>query len=244
MDVTVFDRLTPDMIRHDPFPHIVVDDALDHRLFRELIACRPATPFANDRAPNRRAPISARMIRLLDHYPEPWKRFVTRHVQPDVARRVFELFRDVWPSHLPALDDPGLRFGVREEESHADCDILCDARLEIVTPAWRPGTHRRGHLDMPNRLFSALWYLRPPEDDSTGGGLEIFRWRGERAASLAANELPAEMLELVETIPYRGNRLVVFPNSPDALHGSEMRGATRHDRAFAFITAEVERPLF
>lgn len=244
MDATVFDRLAPDMVRRHPFPHIVADDVLDDRLFRELIACRPGTPLASDRAANRRAPISARLMRQLESFPEPWRRFASRHVQPDVARRVFALFRDVWPAHLPRLDDPGRRYGVLEEDGYADRDVLCDARLEIITPAWQAGSHRRAHLDTPNRLFSALWYLRPPQDDSTGGGLELFRWRHGRPARLDLYELPDEQLERVETIAYRGNRLVVFPNSPDALHGSEPRCVTHHDRAYVFITAEVERNLF
>jgi hypothetical protein len=37
---------------------------------------------------------------------------------------------------------------------------------------------------------------------------------------------------------------VVFPNSPLAIHGSEPRGYSERDRAYAFITAEVEKSLF
>ena len=107
-----------------------------------------------------------------------------------------------------------------------------------------PGSHRRGHVDTPDRLFSALFYLRSPEDDSTDGGLEIFRYKDAPPDDLDAFELPPETIERVHTIPYQANTLVVFPNSPLAVHGAEVRDPTPHERAYVFITAEVERDLF
>ena len=56
-------------------------------------------------------------------------------------------------------------------------------------------------------------------------------WRG--------NEIGADEIEPVATVPYGANRLVLFPNHPHALHGVTPRPPTRHERAYVFITAEV-----
>ena len=89
-----------------------------------------------------------------------------------------------------------------------------------------------------------MFYLRAPDDDSTGGGLQLFRYASAPPENLDAFELAPETIECVETIPYQANTLVVFPNSPLAIHGAEVRGVTSHDRAYVFITAEVENNLF
>ncbi len=110
-----------------------------------------------------------------------------------------------------------------------------------VNPAASVGDYCSGVL---NRLFSAMFYPRPSEDDSIGGGLELFRYTGLTPDELNAFELSPETIECVATIPYRTNTLVVFPNGPRAVHGSEVREVTPHQRAYVFITAEVEKDLF
>ena len=123
--------------------------------------------------------------------------------------------------------------------------MLTDARLELIGPSLGPPwTHRAGHVDTGNRLFSALYYLRAPEDETTGGGLDLFRHRNGPPSEIDVFELEEGLIEKVATVPYQANTLVVFPNSPLAIHGSEPRGYSETDRAYVFITAEVENNLF
>lgn len=235
---TVFAKAGPEHIRTAPFPHLVVEDALPPAVFERLLRTRP-TPSPGNR-PSLRVPTPAWMLRRFDFYDPAWRAFATAHTRPAIARRVQQLFADHLPPHCPRVE--GKRFGLVGLDSHPACDVLTDARLEVITATgdtW--GSHRRGHLDTPNRLFTALYYLRPPEDDSEGGGLDLFRWRRPPTAQeKVAFELDEEtVIERVATLPYRGNTLVCFPQSVDALHGQAPRGPTSHDRAYVFITAEV-----
>ena len=241
---SVFDRLDESCIRLDPFPHAVVENALPEHLCAHLIASRPDTGTTSN-AEGRRIPIPAWMLTSLEFYDPAWAAMADRHTQPDVLRKVRNAFADHWHGHLIDPPEDDAVYGVLGKDSHDTHQVLCDARLEIISP--NPSkivSHRQQHLDTGNRLFSALFYLRAPEDDSVGGGLSLFRYRGARPDQLHVQEFEADLVEEVVTVPYAANTLVVFPNSPDAIHGSEVRQPTTHDRAYMFITAEVKDDLF
>ena len=87
--------------------------------------------------------------------------------------------------------------------------------------------------------------MRHPDDDTDGGGLVLYRWREGAPTTFADDlELSPDRVEPVVTVPYAPNTLVVFPNSPWALHGAEVRAATTFERAYAFLTAEVDHNLW
>lgn len=244
MEISLFDRLDASYIRRDPFPHAVIDEALPAELCAHLIATRPdiAPPPTREGV---RTAIPAWMLRSLEFYDPVWQAIAARHLRPDILRRVRTVFGAEWHDHLPEPPGDDAAYGTMWQDTHESHAILCDARLEIISP--NPTTavsHRRQHLDTGNRLFSALYYLRAPGDDSEGGGLSLFRYRTGRPDRLDVNEFDDDAVETAVTIPYRANTLVVFPNCPDAIHGSEIRQPTNHDRAYLFITAEVAEDLF
>ncbi len=244
LEDTVFAKARNEDIRLEPFPHLVVEEALDWAQCERLLWTRPPYP-GDPSASNCRLPIPAWMLMSLEHYDPVWRDFARAHTRPEITFYLAEVFAEHWPQHLPNLAPGATRFGVLGREGFDQADVLTDARLEIMSPVHgSPGSHRRGHVDTPDRLFSALYYLRAADDDSTGGGLELFRYTGVPPDRLDTFELSPETIECVETIPYRANTLVVFPNGPLTVHGSEVREVTPHERAYVFITAEVEKDLF
>ncbi|MDE1149940.1 MAG: 2OG-Fe(II) oxygenase [Azospirillaceae bacterium] len=236
-------------IRTDPFPHIVADRPMEAGLYEALSAGFP--PFQRmgwdcgpeDMPNNRRFELSARMILDAPDLPEVWKDFVERHSGPDFLAEVAALFDGHWdPAMLAALDGriTGHDTGRRSLTDQGDHRIIQDARMEINTPVrGRPSSSRRAHLDTPNRLFSCLFYLRTPEDDAVGGDLLLYRWRPGATRRADTYELPEEAVEVAATVPYAANRLVIFPQNIDALHGVGIRHPTPHTRRYVFITAEL-----
>lgn len=244
MEVTLFDRLGPEHIRHAPFPHAVIEDALPVDLCARLVETRPSASPPPSR-PATRVALPAWMLESLPMYDAAWRALARRHIQPDVLRKVRALFGDDWPSHLPEPSVEDGDYGALWKDAHETHPILCDARLELISPnPDAPAAHRVQHIDAPNRLFSALYYLRDPEDESEGGGLTLFRFHGDPPSDLAVNTFDDDAVEAVVTVPYRANTLVVFPNRPNAIHGAEPRGPTENDRAYLFVTAEVAKDLF
>lgn len=249
----VLDKARPEDVVTSPFPHLVIEDALPEATYRRLLDTRPEFEHVawKGRMPsNRRVPYSARRI-LEDPALDPvWPAFCRRHVLPDVFARVVELFRphlERWHPALARWLDEGRphRPGLLDADGFEDRDMLADARLELNTPVQgRPTSVRGPHLDLPNRLFSGLYYLRKPEDDTPGGELELFRFRNGQPSHATAYAIPDDLVEPVRTVPYRGNTLVLFANSPHAVHGVSPRAQSPHTRSYVFLTAEIGHDLF
>ena len=247
---SVFDRLDPSDIRLDPFPHIVKEKALDPTLCDRLVKTRLGRQDLNgqakSRASNQRIAFHAFAMRTPDMIDDAWKAFAATHASAETALRLADIFADHWPDHLPdAAWLRDARYGMFGGDTHQEADVLTDARLELIGPSLGPPwSHRAGHVDTGNRLFSALYYLREPDDETMGGGLDLFRYKSGPPDNIDVFELGDDLIEKAVTVPYQANTLVVFPNSPLAIHGSEPRGYSERDRAYAFITAEVEHNLF
>ncbi|MEQ8968155.1 MAG: 2OG-Fe(II) oxygenase [Azospirillaceae bacterium] len=246
---TVLDRARPADIRRDPFPHLVVRDALPAAVYDRLAATRPdsdTVAWAGPKPSNIRLPLSAR--RILDHpaIDPAWKAFVAAHAAPAFLARVLDLFAEVWPDLPPdpaALARAGTTLldvtGMPDGEP-GDGRVHLDARLELNTPVTGGESRVRGpHVDTANRLYSGLFYLRAADDPTPGGDLVLYRWRGGAVRDPLRYEIPDAEVEAVARVPYAANTLVLFPNHPHALHGVTARPPTPHERAYVFLTAEV-----
>ncbi|PWC40657.1 2OG-Fe(II) oxygenase [Azospirillum sp. TSO35-2] len=235
-------------IRLDPFPHVVLSDVYDdetHRALNEGFPSFAQVGWADpNRKPgsNRRYQLSAWLIMNHSEMSPVWKEFVRRHSAPDWFAEVVALFRGHWPDALlRALDGDllGHPMGRLLCDGYDRARILQDARAEVNTPVTAgPSSSRGPHLDTPNRLFTCLYYLRRPDDDAVGGDLELFRWKNG-PVGIDGYEVPADAVEVVATIPYRSNQLVIFPQGIDALHGVSVRHPTPHIRQYVFISAEI-----
>ncbi|WP_448192472.1 2OG-Fe(II) oxygenase [Azospirillum sp. sgz301742] len=241
--------ITPADIRLDPYPHVFVRDVLDEDTHRALNDSFPpfsmmgwANPKRLPRS-NHRFQFSAWPILNSPDMPDVWKEFVTLHSSPAFFAEVVALFHAHWPAALKQalggdlLDHP---MGLLLRDDFNRARILQDARAEINTPVTAgPSSSRGAHLDTPNRMFTCLYYLRHPDDDAEGGDLELFRWKNGPVADIDTYELPQDAVEVVETIPYRANQLVIFPQGIDAIHGVGIRHPTPHTRRYVFISAEI-----
>jgi hypothetical protein len=85
---------------------------------------------------------------------------------------------------------------------------------------------RRGHLDLPNRLYSGLFYMRGADDATPGGDLELLRWKTGTPVDVTRYQIPDDELAVARTVPYAANVFVLFVNSPHALHGVTPRPPT------------------
>lgn len=247
---SLLDNVAASDIILDPFPHVFIPDVLDPEIAQKLGEGFP--PFSRigwpgDRPPpsNHRYQLSASIMINDEEMPAVWREFAARHSSPAFFEQVVALFQDHWPDALKtALGGSlsGHSMGRILRDEFDKCRILQDARLEINTPvtvAKGPSSSRGPHLDTMNRLFTCLYYLRAPDDDAIGGDLELFRWKTGPVADIDTYQLPADAVEVVKTIPYRANQMVIFPQGINALHGVGVRYPTPHTRRYVFISAEI-----
>lgn len=214
-----FERVIP-----DPFPHILIENALDDDYYEELAASRP-TPeeIINGRkvSDNQRIDMPCRDVCERGH--PLWKEFCLYHSSEEFFRRVIGLFS-------VKAEYPGRRNAGR---TGAECQI------GINTPSPKLSRVRGPHLDNPNELYGGLFYMA---DDNDGGNLEIYRWvKAPRFyGKLEAHD---DCVELAGTIPYKKNTFVMFLNGPDSLHGVTPRKSDNY-RKLVNVICDMPEPVF
>jgi hypothetical protein len=246
-------RATATDVKSEPFPHLVLENALDTELCRQLLDAFPSletVAMGDELGSNKRFSMPA--LAALDDpgVPPLWQEFIREQVSQDFLDRLVALFGEHIAAAYPHLDLDTLRAGIRptrdanDASAFVDADVLLDAQISINSPvSGAPSSVRKTHLDEPHKLFAGLFYMRLPEDDSTGGDLELLRYRG-RPRGFRGPMVYDRFVEPVATVPYAFNTLVIFLNSPAALHGVTTRSRTDAPRCFVNLVASVQERLF
>ncbi len=164
-----------------------------------------------------------------------WRELVRVHQSQAFLDQFVALFARGIRSTYPWFEDEigpldRLRAGVRYRDSFDDVDVLLEAQPAINTPVTGPPTSvRAGHLDNPDKLFVGLYYMRHPDDHSTGGDLELYRYTQSKPI-FDGHEIGARYIEAAEKVSYEANTAILFLNTDRSLHGVTPRTQThKHD---------------
>jgi hypothetical protein len=247
---SLLSRASPDRVRTEPYPHIVIEDALDRDLAARLREQYPMRVLQEEIASNadtRR--FNLRGWDALQHSAVTplWKEFLRYHSSTEFFREIVALFRDAMAVHYPTRTFDQLKVGLRKRETFADADVLLDAQAGFNTPSRTPRSVRKAHIDEPQKVFAGLYYLRREEDDSEGGDFLVYRPRAGRAGRFRLyNDVYVDPrdCEVDTVVPYRHNVFVLFLNTPQSWHGVSVRSVTEHPRIFANLLGELDAPLF
>ena len=240
-----------DIVRNSPYPHLVARDVLPSDLVARLIEEFPSLDtVAEGKSPgnNQRFSYAAHKALTDTRISEDWKRLLADQLTQGFLDHFFRLFGAAIRRRLPEFtarfgEDPRLRAGVRRRGAFRDADVLLESQISVNTPVLETTSVRGPHIDMPDKLFAGLFYLRHPDDDSQGGDLRIHRYRnGNRC--LRGQFIDEQDVEVVDTVSYQSNVLVLFLNGFDAIHGVTPRQPTHHPRLFLNLFGELQQPLF
>lgn len=259
---SVLARLRPEDISADPFPHLVIRDAVDPTIYGALADGLPTLGDLRGQkqhADNQRFNRFSHDIQSDPKMPSVWKEFSELHTSKDFLTEVLDVFHDAMvdlnstlESEFGALHD--LCPGLRHRDDHTDYDVLMDAVIVANAPVIdRPGSPRGPHIDLPFKLYVGLLYFRDSKDVTIGGDLELYRVRSGENANFS--RLPIEggghrvdvsptNIERVKTVSYSPNVLVMFPNSPLSLHSVSPRQPTPFTRYFCGMIADLPRDIF
>ena len=242
----------PEAIRREPFPHLVIRNALPPALYLELESRWPglqriAGPGALEN--NRAYKLAAPQVLADPDIAAPWREFFAFHTSREFLRRVLDLWAGELAVVHPALSGPlgtplqsmsaGLRRpGKRRNRANRRTDIVLDCQFVVNSPVNRAGSVRGPHLDNPAKLFAALLYFRDPADAAGGGDLQLYRPRPGRRPATAGARVDRGSIELAAEIPYAPNTLVMWLNSPVAVHGVSPRAVTPIPRRYINLLGE------
>jgi hypothetical protein len=256
-NISVLRNVTRSDIRHDPYPHIVIENCLAPEIYESLVQTYPSDEQiirqgesaggARIRQNSRQSLGAHRVLRAPGSVSPPWEQFVRYHVSTDFFHHFATLFGPELLTIYPALERrlgrPLAQWttGVRHEENTGD--IALDCQIDINTPVTRRSSVRRVHTDAPDELFAMLFYFRQENDTSTGGDLEICRWKNGRAHRFIGSEIDERDAECISTVPYRANTLVAFINSENALHAVSARSPSPVSRRLVNLMGRVHRSV-
>ena len=199
-------------IEHDPFPHAVVEDLLPADLYNEVVrAIPPKVFFSGDpQKLNLRLPV--------DEAPALTCR-VWGFVEDVIARTaivpaVIDKFKEPLRSHYATVFGPEMC-----DRAEALPQAPSGGRIMLR----RAGYHLAPHRDPKRSMVTCLMYLASRTDQGQYG-TQIYRVDGDREAAYMQTYYPEQhgaRCELVKTVPFRANSMLVFVNSGGA-HGARI----------------------
>jgi hypothetical protein len=266
---SVLDLITEEHVHSDPFPYLSTTEALEPGYYESLAAQFPDFTdlirltgsdeerrwLSQDNVLLHRSGLEA----FVDGTPiDPvWRDFMRFQFSNDFYRQVIKHLGEGIRQTYPDLEQ---RLGKSLEEltvqpRHTEdegADLWIDIQFSVNTPVLRTSRVRARHVDDPKKLFAGLFYMRAPEDDSIGGNLELCRWPGAPqfkypyapGREIDNTHIQDNQADLVNTVKYSANTLIIFINSPFAIHGVTHREPTPHFRRYINIIVECREPLF
>ena len=249
LPISILSNADPSMVKMDPFPHIILIDALPLEFATNLTNSFPKHLF-DLTSNNQRLDISAINVVNSPDISQDWKQFIAYHSSKEFFKEVLSLFEHSLLANkninLATLNN--LNTGIRFQDTFDEKDCLLDAQISINTPVTKKSSVRKAHTDNNNKIFSGLFYLRQDDDKSSGGDLQICNWNDsysyKKKLLTYKESLSPGHYTVFDEIPYANNVAVLFLNSLDALHCVTPRDLTGHTRTFVNLVGELPCDIF
>jgi hypothetical protein len=260
--LSILSRASKANLRLDPYPHLIIDEALDPALFEELSATYPEDALVVDGRPIKDTWYDYPACKVVkDQRITPlWRDFFAHHASGAFFAELVDVAGDALRQLNPGLETRigrplqdfkvGMRPGGRGDPLATGADVSMECQFYVNYTRTQRAV-RGPHVDRPSELFAALLYFRRPEDDSTGADLDVCEATAPiypDGRSITISELPAEVdaskVKTVRTGTYKANTLVLFLNSPRSLHAVTPRSATPLTRRHINFCADVPFDLF
>jgi len=234
----------PDDVSASPFAHLVIDRALPDDEYRRLaLSFPPPERFMED--PSRAASNQAVRIGALaviddDSFSGEWREFFRYHSSQafwdDIVRVCGETIREAHPGIERKAGKPLDEWVTKRRGEPGETDVTLDVQFVINTPVLQESSVRPAHLDNQDKIFSALFYMKPEDDPTPGGDLALYAFKPGQAgfSNLYA---PLSAIEEKRRVNYGTNRFVAFVNSPDSIHGVTPRPRTDRIRRYINFVA-------
>lgn len=249
---SILERADKSQIRDEPFPHLIMDNALPEAYYAELEAAFPSLDFVAGQGELDNNMLYLRSaLDVIGNFEVAavWRDFFAFHCSADFFHQACSFWRERIDRLNPDLEEnfgkplEDFTVGLRQPRKHENpenksADVMMDCQFGMSSPVRSVSSVRGPHVDNRAKLFAALLYFRHPDDDSTGGELELYRLKGRRYPNRRMTKIDAKYIECVERVPYGANRLVVWLNSAYSIHGVSPRSIANMPRRYINFLGE------
>lgn len=256
--LSVLQNFKPSHLKISPYPYLVIQNALPENIYQELSETYPSDSFIieNNRRkktitleeanPNSRYQISANSILDGSVKLTPlWQDFIAFHTSDTFLHQLLEILGEQVLNKFPDFEDKmkrslsDLRSGVRKfTDKPKDCDIAMDCQIAINTRVLTPGRVIGPHCDSPEELYAGLFYMRQPNDLSTGADLALYEWLG-KPEFFNKTKIQDHLVKEFDRVPYVANTFALILNTKDSVHSVTARSVTDVSRRLVNIIGEV-----
>ena len=245
-----------------PFPHAVIDDFLPANLCNKLIETYPDIEAIDPRAKenNFRFLYNMKDSQKDERISKEWKETLEYLSSPESFYEISSFFKEELLKRYPSTfksekQIKNLKVGIRGIHSYLTKDVLLDAQVRGNTGDMNPSCVQGAHIDAGIKIYSGLLYLRPENDDTKGGDLEVRELTPKELYKLSDKQkalkfyksgayIDPKYTKINKRVPYSKNTLFLFVNSLDSIHSVAERAPTKYTRKFIGFTAEMRKPLF
>ena len=246
MNLNVLQNVTKLNVVMNPFPHVIIENALPQDIYNELDASFPEellnsnfTSIVNDRGHTKRY-LSSKVLED-KKVANIWLDFFAYHVSDEFYKHVTNnIFVDAIKAYYPdqfdaILNTPSVpRQHVNQTISKTP--IVTDCQFVMNNPLQENETSRTPHLDNPVEIYAALLYMKKFDDESIGGDLQIYKSKNNSPAMFGKREAKLDSVELAGACPYKPNSLALFLNCKHGVHGvGSIKNQTKVRRSINII---------
>ena len=218
MNYSILQNFKKSKLILEPFPHIIIENCLDDKLYRQLEKSFPIH-LINKNQDNIRGDIYS--YQLEHHDQNLWKNFLNYHCSSVFLIEVLKAFENYFNEEkklynkITDLISKKIKVFPEVENNL----ISMSASISYNTPVIKPSSIRGPHRDKPNKLYGALLYFRGDEDKTEGGDLELY-----------------DNGSVFKKINYNKNTLVLFINNQRSYHGVTKRFSSNDIRKFCYFS--------
>lgn len=254
---TILDKATLVDVVLTPFPHLVLENALDESLYKRLADSFPLRSLPVAESSNAYTYYKANKAlrdRKLDSI---WLEFIKIHTSQVFFSKILTIFGDSLRKLHPDLENRlGKKLEQLKPKVHGlnrinfrplalDCQFAqCSPVTQIARAVRSPANDAGPHIDRPVALYAGLLYFRLPEDNSGGGDLQLYKYISQQLTYDRYNHVPENNVECFRTIRYAPNTAILFLNSSYSIHGVSPREVTQYPRLHVNFLGEFPFPIF
>lgn len=241
-NLSLLQRFQSHHLHLEPFPYIMIEEALPWDLYYDLADQYPQSILAGHTQ-------GFKDFRYLqadfsdEHVTPLWYEFAAFHTSRAYKDQVIAALEPGMRRYYPDLIekyqtvDTSLRH-------HGKPHGTAAMELQFVMNSADTEKIRTPHLDQGRELFACLFYMKRPDDLSTGGDLLIYEKTTADFEFQPGRIAPADQIRAVASVPYRANNLVIFLNSLDSIHGVGPRHDAQVLRRYVNIDCHIREKLF
>lgn len=231
----------------EPFPHLIIENALPDDIYSKLDNLWPEAflssdhPTLTDEKGHTTRYLSNPV--LLEKIVDPlWIDFFQYHISQDFYRYTVDILsaaiKEYYPDHADTIlnGNPSARQSINQNIDNTvlvtDCQFVQNKVLK------NNETSRTAHLDNPQEIYAALFYMKKTDDHCIGRDLFIYECKDSRPPLGKKRVVDEQHIKFVKKCEYKANTAILFLNCRHGVHSVGTASNQTHVRRHINIIGE------